>query len=75
MKRSNGNERPDAELELSDIGLLDSREDTEDPHSWYSANGRGFSVNGRQSETRGDISHIGTVLGERFYSRERYCPA
>ena len=72
MKRSDGNDGPDAELELSEVGLLNGREDGEESHSWYSANGRGFSVNGRQSETRGDISHIGTVLGERFYSRERY---
>lgn len=62
---------PDADIELTEVGLLDTQENGQDPHTWYSANGRGYSVNGSQTETRGDVSHIGAVLGERFYSRER----
>lgn len=63
--------KAETDIELSDVGLLDQHENGSNSHSWYSAHGRGYSVNGRQSETQGGTSHIGTVLGERYYSRER----
>ena len=63
--------KADADIELSDVGLLERNENGGGSHSWYSAHGRGFSLDGRQTETRGGTSHVGTVLGEGFYSRER----
>ena len=66
------------DVEMADISLLNSpdddssqREGGAEPQSWYSAHGRGFSMNGRQTETQEAPSHIGTVLGEAYYSRER----
>jgi hypothetical protein len=68
----------DGDLEMADISLLNHpEEDTPthdvggEAHSWYSAHGRGFTFNGRQTETQEAPSHIGTVLGEAYYSRER----
>ena len=67
------------DVEMADISLLNSpdddssqREGGAEPHSWYSAHGRGFSMNGRQTETQEAPSHICTVLGEAYYSRERW---
>ena len=69
------------DVEMADISLLNSPDDDSsnrdgdggaEPHSWYSAHGRGFSLNGRQTETQEAPSHIGTVLGEAYYSRERW---
>ena len=70
-RRTEAADKPDADIELSEIGLLDQQDGAENAQSWYSAHGRGYTVNGKQSESRGGTSHIGTVLGEGFYSRER----
>lgn len=60
------------DVELADVALLHQPvESSSEPNSWYSANGRGFSVNGTHTETSGGISHVATVLGEAFYARER----
>jgi len=82
---SGGNHQGDKlqndDVEMADISLLNNpeedsstREREAQPHSWYSASGRGFSLNGRQTETQEAPSHIGTVLGEAYYSRERWNP-
>ena len=73
MTSHNEDHNADTDIELSDVGLLDRRKHDADSESqtWYSAHGRGYSVNGTQSETRGGTSHVTTVLGEGFYSRER----
>ncbi len=66
------------DVEMADISLLNNPEEDNstrnsggEAHSWYSAHGRGFTLHGRQSETQEAPSHIGTVLGEAYYSRER----
>lgn len=71
-----GREARSSDVELSAVRLLGGGEEeapssSGNEQSWYSANGRGFSVNGRQSETAGGVSHVATVLGEAFYARER----
>lgn len=61
------------DVELADVRLLsEPGEPSSQAHSWYSANGRGFTVNGRPTETSGGTSHVATVLGESFYARERF---
>ena len=62
------------DTEMADISLISAPggpAPSSESHSWYSANGRGYSVDGRQTEYPGDTSHVATVLGEDFYSRER----
>lgn len=61
------------DTEMADISLINRAEDElpSEAHSWYSANGRGYSVNGRQTEYEGDTSHVATVLGEQFYTRQK----
>ena len=67
---TNGKEAED--VELADVRLLNEPSGSDgQAHSWYSANGRGFTVDGRQTETSGGVSHVGTVLGESYYARER----
>lgn len=68
QKETNG----ETDVELAEVRLLSQPEETSgNDHSWYSANGRGHSVNGTQTETAGGVSHVATVLGEAFYARER----
>lgn len=60
------------DTELADISLLNRRDELpSEAHSWYSANGRGYSVNGRQTEYEGDTSHVASVLGEEYYARQK----
>ena len=60
------------DVEMAEVRLLSQPGETSGhANSWYSANGRGYSVNGTQTETAGQTSHIATVLGEAFYARER----
>jgi len=55
----------DGDLEMADISLLNHPEEDDSTHdaqgearSWYSAHGRGFTFNGRQTETQEAPSHI-----------------
>ena len=63
---------PNNDVELAEVRLINGGGETSgQPHSWYTANGRGYSINGRQAEANGGLSHVSTVLGEAFYNRER----